>query len=49
MNSLLNPKSNTSHLKLDSIKIDDKDGMKINRDSEQSPSLFYSEELVISF
>lgn len=49
MNSLLNPKANTSHLKLESIKIDDKDGMKINRDSEQSPSLFYSEELVISF
>jgi hypothetical protein len=49
MNSLLNPKANTSHLKLESIKIDDKDAMKINRDSAQSTSLFYSEELVISF
>jgi hypothetical protein len=49
MNSLLNPKANISHLKLESIKIDDKDAMKINRDSAQSTSLFYSEELVISF
>jgi hypothetical protein len=49
MNSLLNPKSIGSHIKLGSIKIDDKYAIKVNRDSVQSPSLFYNEELVISF
>jgi hypothetical protein len=49
MNSLLNPKAIASHIKLESIKIDDKDAVKVHRDSAQSPSLFYSEELVISF
>ncbi len=49
MNSLLNPKAIALHIKLESIKIDDKDVIKVNRHSAQSPSLFYSEELVISF
>ena len=49
MNSLLNPQAITFHIKLESIKIDDKDAIKVNRDSPQSRSLSYSEELVISF
>jgi hypothetical protein len=49
MNSLLNPKAIASNITLESIKIDDKDAMKVNRDSAQLPSIFYSEELVISF
>jgi hypothetical protein len=49
MNSILNPKTITSHIKLESIKVDDKDAIKVNRDSAKSPSLLYNEELVISF
>src|SRR5919112_3326152 len=49
MNRLLNPQAITFHIKLESIKIDDKDAIKVNRDSPQSRSLSYSEELVISF
>jgi hypothetical protein len=49
MNSILNPKAIASHIKLESIKVDDKDAIKVNRDSAKSPSLLYNEELVISF
>jgi hypothetical protein len=49
MNSILNPKTIASHIKLESIKVDDKDAIKVNRDSAKSPSLLYNEELVISF
>jgi hypothetical protein len=49
MNSILNPKAIVSHIKLESIKVDDKDAIKVNRDSAKSPSLLYNEELVISF
>jgi hypothetical protein len=49
MNSVLNPKAIASHIKLESIKVDDKDAIKVNRDSAKSPSLLYNEELVISF
>lgn len=49
MNSLLNPQAIALPIKLESIKIDDKDAIKVNQDSAQSPSLSYSEELVISF
>ena len=49
MNRVLNPKAIASHIKLESIKVDDKDAIKVNRDSAKSPSLLYNEELVISF
>jgi hypothetical protein len=49
MNSILNPKAIASHIKLESIKVDDKDAITVNRDSANSPSLLYNEELVISF
>ena len=49
MNSILNPKAIASHIKLESIKVEDKDAIKVNRDSAKSPSLLYNEELVISF
>jgi hypothetical protein len=49
MNSILNPKAIASHIKLESIKVDEKDAIKVNRDSAKSPSLLYNEELVISF
>jgi hypothetical protein len=49
MNSILNPKAIASHIKLESIKVDDKDAITVNRDSAKSPSLLYNEELVISF
>lgn len=49
MNSILNPKAIASHIKLESIKVDDKDAITVNRDSAKSPSLLYNEGLVISF
>ena len=49
MNSILNPKAIASHIKLESIKVEDKDAIKVNRDSAKSPSLLYNEEVVISF
>ena len=49
MNGILDREAIASHIKLESIIIDGKEAIKINRGSGQSTSLFYSEELVISF